>query len=338
MRHGLILLGVVALIGLAVLAREEIYEALLLIRGVNWRLLLLVFPLKLGVFIARTGYYHSMFRYFGYTLPRWLLFRLTWAIFFLDTTLPSVGISSVAMMNHVMRQQEVPSGKTTLIHFARYAIVFTSYIFILLIGLIALYAGGELGRITLWLIGLIGLAITCLGGFIIYAFYREDVFNWLVRMLQRGIDGISKKIRSGRELIGPERIERLLREFYSGFQQVIRHRLYRKQPFAWGVASSVFEVLILYVVFMAIGYTINPGVVIITFAIASGSGVINVVPGDMGLYEVVMVTALTTAGVPLAVGVSATLLYRVTTKLFLLPIGFYFYTRCIGDNRYAANA
>lgn len=338
MRRGLVLVGVVALVGLLVALREDIYEALWLIGGVDLRLLLLVFPLKLCVHIAKTGFYHSMFAHFGYRIPAWRLFSLNWAIFFLDTALPSVGLSSVAMLGHIMRGYGVPGGKTTLIHFSRYVIVFLSYIFILVVGLIALYAGGELGEVTLWLVSLVGLSIMAFSGFIIYALYREKVFNWLVRWVQTGVDWASKKLRSGQELIGADRIERLLREFYSGFHQVMRGRIYRKQPFIWVALATMFELLILYTVFLSLGYAVNPGIVIITFAMASASGIISLIPGDFGITEAVMIAVLTAAGVPLAVGVSATLLYRVTTKLFLLPVGFFFYTRSVGRERHAADA
>ncbi len=111
----------------------------------------------------------------------------------------------------------------------------------------------------------------------------------------------------------------------------MRNRAYLKQPFWWGLAGNVAELGVLFVVFWALGVIPNPGVVVIAYAFANGAGFMSIIPGDFGVYEVVMVTVLSAAGVPLSVGVSATLLYRVVVKFAFLAVGFYFYTKYVRE-------
>lgn len=333
----LILAGVIFFGVFIYFAREDIAEAFHLIRSVNWWFLLLIVPLQGLDYTVKALFYRSMLMYFGYRVSVWRLFKLSWAMLFVNVALPSAGLSSLSLMGAVLRNDDVPSGKVTLTHFSRYAITYVSYFLILVFGVLALYFSGDIAKITIRFTVLIGFAIVGLSIFGLYALYDKRAFNWVSHKVQQGIDWFSKKVRSGKELIGGDRLERVLYDFYDGFHQVMRNRAYLRQPFVWGLIGNVIEVLIFYVVFLALGFTLNPGVVIIAYAIANGAGFISIIPGDVGVYEIVMVAVLTAAGVPLSVGVSATLLYRVVVKLVFLPIGFYFYTRHVQEVPHAAH-
>ncbi len=317
-------------------AREDIVEAFQLIRSVNWWFLLLILPLQGLDYIVKALFYRSMLVYFGYRVSVWRLFKLSWAMLFVNVALPSAGLSSLSLMVAALRNDGVPSGKVTLTHFSKYAITYVSFSLILLFGVLALYFGDSIAQITIRFTVLIGFAIVGLSIFGLYALYDKRAFNWVSRKIQQGIDWFSKKVRGGKELIGGEKLERVLYDFYDGFHQVMRNRAYLRQPFLWGLIGNIIEVLILYVIFLALGYTLNPGIVIIAYAIANATGLISIIPGDIGVYEVVMVAVLTAAGVPLSVGVSATLLYRVVVKLAFIPVGFYFYTRQVQEVPHAA--
>lgn len=58
-------------------------------------------------------------------------------------------------------------------------------------------------------------------------------------------------------------------------------------------------------------------------------GGISLIPGDVGVYEVAMVAAFSSLGIPVAAALSATVLYRILKKLITLSVGFVFYTRLI---------
>ena len=58
---------------------------------------------------------------------------------------------------------------------------------------------------------------------------------------------------------------------------------------------------------------------------ASFAGLISILPGGLGVYEALMTGVLTSAGVPKALALSATLVYRIFTMIIFLPVGFIFY-------------
>lgn len=331
LQRWLILAGVVFFGLFVYFAREDILEAIDLIRSADWRLLLLIIPIQVVNYFIKAQFHYSMLKHFGYAVSLWRLFCLNWAIFFVNVTLPTVGLSSLPLMGTVLRNDDVPPGKATLVYFSKYAITYASYIFILLFGVLTLYFAGNIAQITIRFTVLLGFGIIAISIFGVYVLYDQRAFNWATYKIKQLIDWISRKFRSGKELIGDERLKTVLKDFYEGFHQVMRNRAYLKQPFWWGLAGNVIELSILYVVFLALGVAPNPGVVIIAYAFANGAGFLSIIPGDFGVYEVVMVAALKAAGVPLSVSISATLLYRVVVKFAFLPIGFYFYTRYVGE-------
>lgn len=97
----------------------------------------------------------------------------------------------------------------------------------------------------------------------------------------------------------------------------------------YATLSNFGEVATLYSVFLAFGEVLNPGAVIIAYAVANFAGLISVLPGGIGIYEGLMVAVLATAGVSPAISIPAIVMYRILTMLLQLPIGYYFYHKTI---------
>jgi hypothetical protein len=102
-----------------------------------------------------------------------------------------------------------------------------------------------------------------------------------------------------------------------------------KRPFLAGLAFSIFEVMSIYVVYMAFGEIVNPGAIIIAYAIANFAGVISVLPGGIGIYEALMTAVLVAAGVPASVSLPVTIMYRILNMSIALPQGGYLYYRAL---------
>jgi uncharacterized protein (TIRG00374 family) len=84
-------------------------------------------------------------------------------------------------------------------------------------------------------------------------------------------------------------------------------------------------------VFLAFGETVNPGAVIIAYAVANFAGLVSVLPGGVGIYEALMTAVLATAGVPPAVSIPVIIMYRILTMIIQLPIGYYFYHKFVNE-------
>lgn len=328
-RHFFLVVGLTALVVLIYLARDEVGEALRLILTVNLLLLLLIIPMHVFSHLTRAWFFKSFFKNFGYEVSTKRLFSLSWAILFVNTALPSVGVSALSLTAFVLAKDGIPYGKTTLSQIVRYAITYISFLVLLAAGLGALYFANDNGihqvAIQITIITGVSIIVASIAG--AYILYHQSAFNWAVRKLRASVDWASRKFRRGKDLIGSERIEWLLYDFHDGFHQVVKHRVYLKQPFLWGLAGNVSEITMMYLVFLSLGHSINIGIIIIAYALANLTNIINIIPGNIGMYEVATVGVLSLTGVPLAVSVSGVILYRVTVKLFFQPVGFYFYTK-----------
>lgn len=165
----------------------------------------------------------------------------------------------------------------------------------------------------------------------LYAVYDKRAFNFLARKVQSGVDWVSRKVRKGKNLIGVDSLERVLHEFHLSFQEIIAHRVYMKQPLLWSLMASVSELVTLYVIFTALGVSVNMGAIILAFGVSNALGFLTVLPGDIGVFELAMTTVFVMAGVPVSFAISATLIYRVSTKALLILPGFYYYNQMISS-------
>ena len=55
------------------------------------------------------------------------------------------------------------------------------------------------------------------------------------------------------------------------------------------------------------------------------AGLLAVLPGGVGVYEGLMTAVLTASGIPKALALSATVVYRILNMLLFLPPGFVLY-------------
>jgi Mg2+-importing ATPase len=71
-----------------------------------------------------------------------------------------------------------------------------------------------------------------------------------------------------------------------------------------------FDSATLWVLIRAVGGTAGPGAVFASFMVASLLRTVGFMPGGLGTFEAASVSALALAGVPVPIGLSATLLFR----------------------------
>jgi len=94
-------------------------------------------------------------------------------------------------------------------------------------------------------------------------------------------------------------------------------------PVAFSIFSWFFSILVYYLVFAAIGYTIDWYVLIIVYSLVIALKSIPVgVPAEMGMTEIAMTTLFMAFSVPLHISAAATVLIRIVTVWFRLVIGF----------------
>jgi uncharacterized protein (TIRG00374 family) len=102
-------------------------------------------------------------------------------------------------------------------------------------------------------------------------------------------------------------------------------------PLLYALLMNLMELLALYAVYAAFGAYVNFGAVILAYGVANIAGFISVLPGGIGIYELLMTSTLAAAGVPPTLSLPVTVTYRVLNTAIQVPPGAYFYHRTLHE-------
>lgn len=92
------------------------------------------------------------------------------------------------------------------------------------------------------------------------------------------------------------------------------------------------EILTIFIVYLSFGELVNPGAIIIAYAVANVAGLVAVLPGGIGVYEGLMTAVMASAGIEKGLALSATVVYRVFNMGLFLPVGYILYNRALNNN------
>ena len=105
-----------------------------------------------------------------------------------------------------------------------------------------------------------------------------------------------------------------------------------KKPFLYALVANIFDVLTIYLVYLAFGLAVNPGAIILAYSIANFAQLLAVLPGGIGIYEPLMIFTSKVAGIKEdALILATTLLYRVFKVLVFAPIGYIYYHKALSQ-------
>src|SRR5690606_29727068 len=133
------------------------------------------------------------------------------------------------------------------------------------------------------------IAGAAVGIFIISKAARIKAFvSWLPKFLNY----VGRYFKKGRDLISMERVERVLEELHDDYKALSKDMKLIKWLMVWAFLINVAELATIYIVYIAFGSFINPGALIIAYAVANFAGLIAVLPGGVGVYEGLMTATL----------------------------------------------
>lgn len=312
--------------------REVLSETWQTLQGINPLLLLLLPLLQICSQVSLALFYQRFFKTFGQQVQLKRMLPMVWSLTFVNQILPSGGASGLSYLIYGLRGQ-VPAGKATLAHITRYILSYFSYAVVLVVAFIFLVQAHQVTRQSLGFF--IGLSAVTLVGFVLFGYLLRDRhrIDRLTERLSRIVEYLARIFRRGKNrdkpLVGVENLKNTLEEFHEGYENISRHKDRLRVPFLFILSSTFFENMVVYGSFLILGIDVNPGLILISFALANLAGVISVIPGDVGVHEAAMIASLSVAGVPAGTALSATLLYRVFNKMLFVPVGFVAYTRLL---------
>lgn len=312
-----------------IVSRDQLKETRELLKNVNLWAALLLPLIQLTSYFFISGYYRSFISVFGKSVNRARAFGSTLALNFVNQILPSGGASGTTYMVYAFKDAAMP-GQLTLIQLGRYLFSFISYVPLLIVAYVWLAFGGELNsqlELALGVLAIIALPGTVL---IVMAIRSQAFVDRLVEMV---IGFTNRIIRFfTRKSTGPLSVHRdkgFLKEFNSAVAFLKEQRGHLLVPYLYMQTSTLLEVTLVNTAFWVLGAQVNPAAILLAFTAANIAGAISIIPGDVGVHELAVITVLSYVGVDPSIALAGALLYRVFNKLIVMGIGFIAYVRLL---------
>lgn len=331
------MVNVVTLTALAVLVfaiRDQIVETFTNLHNVNLWILLLMIPIEFLNYHSQVRLYQRLFAVVGNKLSYWFLFRTSLELNFVNHVFPSGGVTGISYFGLRMKNgDKLTASKATLVHFMKLVLIIITFEIILIFGLVALAVAGKASGIVLMAVG--SLATLLVLGTAAFAYIagskrRITVFfvavtkfvNWLIHLVRRGHP----------ETINIAKARDAFDDAHDNYVMFRKHLPELKVPALYALLTSVTELAALYIVYVAFGEFVNIGAVILAYAVANFAGLVSVLPGGVGIYEALMTAVLAAGGVPAALSLPVTVMYRVLNTVIQIPPGYYFYHKALQGN------
>ena len=319
------------LLALAIfLVRHDIGRALQDLGRINAIALLLIIPLQFQNYAAYAHLYQEFLKILGRKLDFKLMYKVALEMNFVNHVFPSGGVSGFSYFAARLKPEGVTAAQSTLTQTMRFVLTFASYVFLLFIGLFLLALGGSASNMTI----LIACSLAFLTVFVIiagtYIVSSKSRIKAAIKGLTQLVNKVLHVVRpSHPETISLKRVEKVGNETHENYK-ILKEKLPQlRTPFFYSTLANITELATIYVVYIAYGQYVNPGAVIIAYALANFAGLIAVLPGGIGVYEGLMAAVLVSAGVPAGLAISVTVMYRVINLALGLPVGYYFYHKAI---------
>ncbi len=308
--------------------RKQIGDTIDNLGKVNTWWLLLMIPLQLANYDAYTRLYRNILAVLDEHISYKSMFGIQLELNFVNHILPSGGVSGFSYFGLRMHDHKIPAGKSTLVQFMRFILIFISFQVLLLLGVILLSISGHVNNFVILIAGSIVtlLLVTTFGmGFILGSRERIKSFSAYITKLINQLIGIFRP--NNPETINVEQVKNMFNELHDNYLTLRRNLSKLRRPLYASFIANLTEVLTLYVVYIAFGKWVNPGAVILAYAVANFAGLISFLPAGVGIYEGLMTAVLVATGVPAGVSIPVTVMYRVINMTIQLAPGYVLYYR-----------
>lgn len=330
LKMALTIITVFALAFLTYAVRHQLIATLDNLGHVNTWAVLLIIPFEILNYHAQAKIYQGFFGVLGEKLSYRFMYRVALEMNFVNNIFPSGGVSGFSYLSVRMRSRDISAARSTIVQMMKFVLVFIAFQVYLFVGLLMLAIGGNASDLLVLVAGCLAtlLLIATLGiVFVIGSKQRiNSFFTFVTKFLNRIIYIVRPKHP---ETINISRAREVFTELHENYM-LIRHNLSDlKKPFLYALLANLTEIGAIYSVYIAFGHWVNPGAVIISYAVANFAGLVSVLPGGVGIYEGLMTGIMAAGGVAAAISIPATIMYRVVSMLVQLPPGYIFYQRAL---------
>lgn len=325
---------ILALLLLVIFAREQVATAFKTFARLNLLWMALIIPIQLFNYFAVAKFYQSYLKTLSERIGIRELYKVAFEMNFVNNVFPSGGVSGFGYLGVRLKKLGVGGSKTTLVQTSRHVLTFLSFIVYLLLALLLLSLFGNASRVIILIASSLSSLIVFGSLTLIYIISDETRVKQFTSALPRLINKIIGSLRhKSSNPINIEKVERLFGDLHNDFVHVRGNWKDLRYPFLWTMLMNLTEILTIFIVYLAFSELVNPGAIIISYAVANVAGLVAVLPGGVGIYEGLMTGVMASAGIPQALALSATVVYRVFNMGVFLPVGYIFYQRALQEDK-----
>lgn len=334
-RHWKSILNTITILAMVVLVyalRNQIIDTLENIARVNYWVLLLIVPIQILSYDVYARMYRNILTHVGQPVSYKTMYRVCLELMFVNHAFPSGGISGISYFGLRLKQFGVRPGTATLLQFIRFILVFVSFQVLVAAGLLALAIGDKANNIMLLFGGVIATLTVVATMLFAYVVGSRERINSFMMYLTKGLNRLIHIVRPHHpETIKASKVAEAMNEVHENYMAIRGNKGILKSSFWYTLIANICEVLTVYVVFIAFGNWVNIGSVILAYAIANVAGLISVLPGGIGIYEVLMTGVMAAAGVPAGLSIPIIVMYRVISMAIQLLPGWVLYHKAINN-------
>jgi uncharacterized protein (TIRG00374 family) len=329
-RLTLTIITIVALLILIISLRKEITSTLEALKKVNLWALSLLIPIEFYNYHAQARLYKSTFATLKKRLSYWFLFKFSLELNFISTIFPSGGLSGFSYITLRLKSKDVTTAESTLVQLLKTVMLYSSFLLILIVGLLFLAISGKASSFLILIASSLVtfLVIISLGSIYVISDKAriKGFFAYVTKVINRVINVVRPKHA---ETINIKRVEEIFGELHESYLIFKDNKSVLKKPLSYALLANATEVSALYAVYLAFGHWVNPGAVIIAYAVATFAGILSVLPGGIGVYETLMTLVLAAAGISPALSIPVTIMFRIVNTVIQIIPGYYFYQKAI---------
>jgi uncharacterized protein (TIRG00374 family) len=327
-----LVLTLITLIALTILiygVRKDIGGVIENLGKVNTAILLLLLPIEALNYDMYARLYVGLFKTLGKKVSYRDMFKVNMELNFVNHILPSGGVSGISYFTLRMRAFGVSGPKATLSQLMKLLLLYISFQPLLILGVLLLAARGHVNNLILVIAtAIVTLLVVGTFGFI-YMIESRTRINIFLTTLTKILNKLISFIRRKPETINIAGAQVAFNELHDNYKLFKVNWRDLKGPFLYMLGANITEIAAIYTVYIAFGNYVNLGAVILAYAVANFAGLISVLPAGIGIYEGLMTAVLAATGIPAAVSIPVTLMYRVLNMAIQLLPGYYFYQKAL---------
>lgn len=249
------------------------------------------------------------------------LLPVTLSALFVNVVAPSGGAAGAALFVDDLGQRGQPKSHVTVGAFLQIIADYCAFQFILAVGMIYLFLEHDLT--TYEIVGSLILLVIVLGliGIPALGLWQPEALHRLLTWLQNRANHLARWLKRP-HLLAEDWAERTAAEFSQAAAAAASHPLRLARTLTAALGAHLVQILILYLVFRAFGYSIQFWPLVAGFAIGILFLIVSITPQGIGVVEGVMALTFTSLDVPPATAAAVALVFRGITFWIPLVVGF----------------